>query len=114
EFLEFHQLELLVRDRLSLGPADALHLEPEAHVAERGTPRKQLGEVLEHHAAVEAMTADRLAADADLARGRGEKAGDDVEQGRLSAARGTDDAQELGGLDIEADALDPRHAAGRR
>src|SRR5215831_11940156 len=56
------------------------------------------------HAAVGAVTADRFAADADLARGGGEKAGDDVEQRRLTAARGPDDAKELRGLDVEADA----------
>jgi hypothetical protein len=50
------------------------------------------------------VTADRFAADADLARGGGEKAGDDVEQRRLPAARGADDAKELRGFDVEADA----------
>src|SRR5262249_6959189 len=88
EFFELHQLELRERDLLALGLADPPHLEPEGHVSERGAPREQLGKVLEHHAAVGAVTADRFAADADFARGGGEKAGDDIEQRRLPAARG--------------------------
>src|SRR5262245_48310659 len=114
QFLDLGQLELGERDLLALGLADALHLQPEGDVAERGAPGKQLGEILEHHAAIEAVAGHRLAADADLARGRGEEARDDVEQGRLAAARRADDAEELGGRDVEAHALDAGHAAGGR
>src|SRR5215467_9400038 len=114
ELFELHQLELRERNLFALGLADPSHLEPEGHVAERGAPREQLGEVLKHHAAVGAVTADRFAADADLARGGGEKAGDDVEQRRLTAARGPDDAKELRGLDVEADAGDARDLPGGR
>ena len=56
---------------LALGLADALHLEPEGDVAERGAPRKELGEILEHDAAVHAVAGHRLAADADFARRSG-------------------------------------------
>ena len=45
----------------------ALHFQPERDIAERGAPREQLGEILEHHAAVHAVAGDRLAADADFA-----------------------------------------------
>ncbi len=46
--------------------------------------------------------------------GRRQEAGDHVEQRRLAAAGGTDDAEKLGSVDIEADVLDARHlAAGR-
>src|SRR5207245_2839169 len=114
EFFELHQLELRERDLLALGFPDPPHLEPEGHVPERGAPREQLGEVLKHHAAVGAVTADRFAADADFARGGGEKAGDDIEQRRLTAARGADDAKELRGLDVEADAGDARDLPGGR
>src|SRR5262245_61183505 len=114
EFFELHQLELRERDLLALGLADPPHLEPEGHVAERRAPGEQLGEVLKHHAAVGAVTADRFTSDADLARGGGEKAGDDIEQRRLTAARAPDDAKELRGLDVEADARDARDLPGGR
>src|SRR5256885_4476255 len=113
EFLQLDQLELFERDRLALGLAHPFHLEPEGHVAERGAPREQLGKVLEYDAAVEAVAADRLAGDADLAGGRGEKAGDHVEQRRLAAARRADEAKEFRSLDVEADAGDGRNLAGR-
>src|SRR5215467_16293473 len=73
EFFELHQLELRERDLLALGLPDPPHLEPEGHVSKRGAPREQLGEVLKHHAAVGAVTADRFAADADFARGGARK-----------------------------------------
>ena len=100
--------------RTALGLADPPHLEPEGHVSERGAPWEQLGKVLKHHAAVGAVTADGFAADADFACGGGEKAGDDVEQRRLTAAGGADDAQEFRGLDVEADARDARDLPGGR
>jgi hypothetical protein len=114
ELLELHQRELAQRDGLALVLRHALHLEPERHVAERGTPGKQLGEILEHHAAVHAVAGDRLAVDADLARGRRNEARDDVEEGRLAAAARADDADEFGRRDIEAHRVDGVHAPGGR
>src|SRR5436853_1023667 len=93
ELLELHQRELLQRDRLALRLADALHLEAEGHVAERRAPGEQLGEILEHHAPIEAMAGHRLAADADLAGAWRQKPSDDVEQRRLPAAGRPDDAE---------------------
>ena len=112
KFLELHQLEVLERDPLALVLPDPLHLQPEAHVPERGAPREQLGEVLEHDAPIGTVTADSFAADADFAGGRGEKTGDHVEQRRLTAARWTDDAQEFRGLDVEAYPGDARDLPG--
>jgi hypothetical protein len=43
-----------------------------------------------------------------------EQSADDVEQGRLAAARGADDGQELALLDVEADVLDGGEASLRR
>ena len=70
ELLELHELELPARDLLALGLGDPFHLQPERHVAERGAPGKQLGEILEHDAAVHAVAGDRRAADADFAAAR--------------------------------------------
>src|SRR5262249_868452 len=95
-------------------PPHALHLQAERHVGERGAPREQLGEILEHDAAVHAVPAHRLAADADLAAARRNETGDDVEQRRLAAAAWTDDADELRLLDVEARALHALHPPGRR
>ena len=107
ELLQLDQPELLQRDLLALGPGHALHLQPEGDVAQRRAPGEQLGEVLEHDAAVHAVAGDGLAADADLAAGGRKEAGDDVEQRGLAAAAGADQAQELGLLDVEAGASTP-------
>jgi hypothetical protein len=113
EFLELHQPELRERDLLALAFADALHLQPEGDVAERGAPREQLREVLEHHAAVHALAGDRLAADPDGAAGRRQEARDDVEQGRLAAAARAYQAQEFGLLHMEIGALHAGDPAAR-
>ena len=114
ELLQLDQAQLFARDFLAFLLGNALHFQPERDVAERGAPRKQLGEILEHHAAVHAVAGHRLAADADLARGRRQESGDHVEQRGFAAAGRADDAEKLGSVDIEADVLDPRHfAAGR-
>src|SRR5262245_8046749 len=108
ELLELHQRELLARDLLALGLADAFHLEPEGDVAERGAPREELREILEHDAAVEPLSVHRLAGDANIA-GRGfQEARDQVEQRGLAAAGRPDDAQELGLFEIEARARNAR------
>ena len=78
EFLQLHQAELFEGDGLALGLGHAFHFKPEGHIAERGAPRKQLGEILKHHTAVHAMAFDRRAGDADFAGGRSEKAGNDM------------------------------------
>src|SRR3977135_282248 len=96
EFLELDQAQLLERDLLALGLADAFHLEPEGDVAKRGAPGKELRKVLEHNAAVGALAADGLTADADFSAGRHEKSRDDVEQRGLATARGSQEAEELG------------------
>src|SRR5262249_60972406 len=92
EFLQLDQAELAYRDPLALVLGQALHLQPERHVAEGGAPGKQLGEILEDDAAVLAVAGDRLAAEADLAAGRRDEAGNDVGQRRRGAPPPTGDA----------------------
>src|SRR3974390_3533301 len=99
EFFELYQTQLLACDLGALLFRDALHFQAKRAVAQRGAPGKQLRELLEYNAAVHTVAIDLLAGDCDFAgRGR-EKAGDDVEQGRLAAAGWTDAAQEFGFLD---------------
>jgi hypothetical protein len=111
EFFQLHERELPARDVFALGLGHALHLEPEGDVAERGAPREQLREILEHHTAVEPVAVDLLAADADLAAGRTEKARDQIEQRGLAAAGGPDDTEKFGLLDVEARGCDARDTA---
>src|SRR6516162_2660388 len=114
EFLELDEGELLERDTFPFGPRDALHFETEGDVAERGAPWKQLGEILEHHTTIHAAPGHGLAADTDLAGGRREEAGDDVEERRLAAAGRADDAQELRGRQAKACRFDGVNRAARR
>src|SRR6266508_6270441 len=90
--LALNQMQLPARDLLALALADAFHLQAESDVAERRPPREQLGEILEHHAAIHAGPGDRLAVDADFTSGRAQESGNDVEQRRLAAARRPDQA----------------------
>src|SRR5262249_13176894 len=73
---------------------------------------------LEHHAAIAARPVDRPAVERHRAgRGLGE-AGDDAQQGRLAAARGPEDADEVVVGDAEIDRLEgldrrpPPHGRG--
>src|SRR6185295_1780178 len=91
---------------------DAAHLQPELHVALRRPPREELGEILEDHAAVEAVPLDGFAADADLTpRGR-QEAGHQVQQRGLAAAAAPDQAEELGGADVDGYLVQRGHHAG--
>src|SRR5262249_32698009 len=99
ELFELDQAQLLQRDALALGPRHALHLEPEGDIAERGAPGEELGGILKHDPAVRAGAAQGFAADQDLAARGGEEAGEDIEQRRLAAATGSDEAHELRLLD---------------
>src|SRR2546421_4381323 len=113
EFFELHELELPAGDFLALGLAHSLHFEAEGYVCERGAPWKQLGKVLENHPAIEPVSANGLAGNADFAARGAKKAGNDVEQGRLAATGGADNAKELGCLEGKAHAVDTRDLARR-
>ena len=96
-FSELHQPQLFARDPLALILRHAFHFETERDVAKRGAPREQLSEILEYDAAIHTMAVDLLAADADFAGRRRQKAGDDVKQRGLAAAGWPDDADEFRG-----------------
>src|SRR4030095_2101201 len=100
EALEVDQLQEPARGLGALGRRDAPYLKAELHVALRGPPGEELGEVLEDHAAIAAPPVHDLASDPDLAARRLEKAGRDVQERGLAAAAATDDAEELRGGDV--------------
>src|SRR3984893_18393617 len=114
ELFELDERKLPARELLTLGLANAFHLETEGDVSQRRAPWEQLGEVLEHHAAVEPMAGDGPTANADLAAGGGEKARDDIEQARLAAAGRADNTEKFRRLDAEAYVLDRGDPAGGR
>src|SRR5262249_21995683 len=81
-----------LRPRLALGPRQADALEPVEDVALHALPGKQR-EVLEDDAAVGAGLGHRPAVDADGAALDRQEAADEIDQGRLAAARGASSAR---------------------
>ena len=108
EFVELDQLERLFHPRLALVAGHAVDLQAIGDILRHGQVRKdRVG--LEHHvdrAAVgrDVGHVDPVDQDAPLA-GRFEP-GEHAQQGRLAAARGAEQREELAPLDIEADIVD--------
>src|SRR5207237_6589621 len=70
--------------------------------------------VLEEHDALLARAAHRRAIELDRAARRLLEAGEDVEEGRLAAARGPEEADQLAFGDLQIDAVQRAVAAGVR
>ncbi len=106
ERVQLHQLQHLVDTRIALGTADPGDLQGQAHVGLHAAPVEQHRR-LEDDAvvAVEASLVRALAVDLDGAGAGLDEVAHDTQQGRLAAARGTDERDELAGLDVEVDAL---------
>src|SRR4029450_5347689 len=102
EALEIDQLQEAARGLGALRRRHTAYLKPELHVALRGAPGEELREVLEDDAAIAAAPVHDLAPDADLTARRLEKAGHDVQEGRLAAAAAAHAADEFRGGDGEA------------
>ena len=104
EALEIDELEVAPGALASLGRRIAHDLERQHDVALDGAPRIE-GRCLEHIAvlALESRLAGGEVVDADGAAGRLLEIGDDAEQRGLAAARGTDQRDEIAGLDVEID-----------
>ncbi|MDZ7747654.1 MAG: hypothetical protein U5K43_01480 [Halofilum sp. (in: g-proteobacteria)] len=94
----------MIDQRVDLGLRPAHHLGSEADVLPDREPLEQRA-LLEHHAALRARADDRFVVEPDIARGRREEAGDDVEQRGLAAAGWTEDGQDLAILQAERDVL---------
>ena len=111
EALEPHELDEVAGDRAAVAVSDRAprDLEGQRHVAEHVPPREE-ARVLEHDAHLAATTgvAGAHAVDLDQAIGRLVDIGDEAEQGRLAAAGGPDDRDELAGRDGERDVLEGR------
>src|SRR4051794_35549016 len=91
-------------DPLALGPSHAALAQAEGDVAlDREPGEERVG--LEHHAAVRPGAAHLLAVEQHAPGARPVKAGDDAEQGRLPAARGAEDGDEVVVPDREPDRL---------
>src|SRR5580704_7871547 len=99
-FAEPDPLQCLARELLALGDADTADRQTERRVLPDAEPRKQRG-LLKYQTALRRGTLDRVAKKPNLATGRLFETGDQVEQGRLAAAGGTEQHDELAGRDIE-------------
>ncbi|EWS81503.1 hypothetical protein BF93_16460 [Brachybacterium phenoliresistens] len=100
EVAEAHQLEVLLRALGALLLGDAADPHAQRHVLAHREPRVEV-RLLEDDAAPRARAGDRLAGAAGGPAGGREEAGDDLEQRRLPAARGADDADELPAGDVQ-------------
>src|SRR5438093_1273187 len=107
----FARRELVARIRQLVGepldgvartPSEREVLEREVHVPLDGPPREErLRVLLEDDDHLPLWPGDRLAPHDDPAVGWREQAADDLQQGRLAAARRPDDAHELALTDAE-------------
>src|SRR5262249_15638768 len=82
----------------------ALELEPIADVALDRVPGEERV-LLEHHGAIGTGRSDQLAVDADFAAVGFGQTVDSIQEGRLAAAAGADDGNELAFEDGEVDAV---------
>ncbi|ORE91266.1 phenol hydroxylase [Aurantimonas sp. 22II-16-19i] len=103
----------LAHGRLALGLRDLAHLEAEADVPRDGKVRVERVGLEDHRdvAVLRMHLAHRAAVDADVAAARLDQPGDDVEEGRLAAARRPEQDEELAARKVDVDALQRLHGA---
>ena len=89
------------------------HLQAEGDVRAHRHPGEERV-LLKDHAAIGAGLAHAFAVREDLARRRRDEARDRVQQRRLSAAGGAEEADELAAGDVEVDAVERQNAVGIR
>src|SRR5262249_33998472 len=109
---EADEREIPRRGRAQLGPAHALHFEPEHHVLQGGEPGQEFGE-LKHHAAVVAAAPHLAAVHHDLAAGGGFEPHGDAQHRRLAATRGADEHYDLAVVHFEVHAAERLHGVHR-
>src|SRR5690554_2828766 len=106
--LQAHQMDVFPGNALALFSGNAAHLRTESHIPHDRLPREK-GKVLEHHPAIGPGALNRTAVQQHLAAGRFYKPGNDVQDGGLAAAAGTEDGNELSGFDLERYIPDGKH-----
>ncbi|MPL93019.1 hypothetical protein SDC9_39143 [bioreactor metagenome] len=105
---EFHQLERLLGGAVALGPAHALHPQPEGHVVAHVHVREERI-VLEHGVDVAPIgrhALGALAIDLDMAGGRLLEARDQAQTSGLAGTRGPQHGEELAIGDVEVNTVD--------
>jgi hypothetical protein len=93
---------IALRDVADLRARQAALHRPEADILVHRHPGEE-PVILEHHAAIGAGAGHRFSCHPQLAGGCGLETGDAAEQGRLAAAGGADEADELAPRDVEVD-----------
>src|SRR5208282_2025930 len=94
EIQEMDKPQVVLHPLLALGFRDVLHLHAELDIPANRQPRKK-AEFLKDQDAIGARPTDRLAIHQNLARGLGTESRDQMQQGGLATARGTDYAKEF-------------------
>ncbi len=100
-----HELDKLMRAFARRDRFEAQGARRNQYVVEHGAPRQQRG-LLEHDADIAARSGDDLALHLDGAGRRRNEASRNLEQRRLSAARGPEDRDEAATLDGQIERLD--------
>jgi hypothetical protein len=95
-------VDVVSGDVVALALRRAAQLKPEGDVADHGRPRHQ-GEILEHEGALRSGPGDAPAVDENLAGGRLDEAGDDLEQGGLAATARSEQRGQRPPREVEVD-----------
>jgi hypothetical protein len=105
--LQAHEFQQLLRRAAALAAGAAAHLQRQLHVLQRGAPGQQR-RVLEHEAdvAVLARGLRRGRQHLDAAPAGLQQVGHHAQEGRLAAARGPQQREELALRHVEVEALD--------
>ena len=113
ELEEVEVFQQRLRAPLALGQREPLDFDAEHHVLEHGAPGQQQV-LLQHEGDVGVRAFHALAVDEGLAFARRAETRTDVEQGRFSAAAGTDERDHLAVTDCKAHTLDGGEAFPER
>src|SRR5690349_7045601 len=109
KFGEMHEFQIVARPLLALGLWNSLHLHSEFDVLGDGQPGKE-SMFLENENPICAGAGYGMAVDEHLTRRLRMQAGDQMQQRGLSAARGTNDAEELTGPNLQVDVIEREQA----
>src|SRR5262249_15179756 len=106
--IELHEREHAAHTLPDGGARDALDIEAERHIREDGQVREERV-VLEDHAEAAALGRqgiEPLIVQPDLTAGGRQQSGEQIQRGRLAAARWTQEGDELAAVDLEAEVVE--------